>query len=649
MSHRSHAPVRARNRRFPFFFATALLIVALASGGQARASSVPAKPHSQLVAEVMAFLQSDVGYNGILTMDADPAGAPVPPYFYHYAIQHTDNLRSSTTGYPGYASISYPGFTMSIAIDAFLSWWIYSGDPEGLARARACADWIVDRRTPATDLYANWPYSTQTDGVMGGGYDLDAVMSDKPGMFGRRLLDLYDVTGDVRYFDAAVEIADTYVATQRSGGVEEDGRWPFRVRPSDGLVRQDYTSHLIDAIRLLEELQRRRPGFGYGTAAARAWAWLENNPMDPASPSYMRWEGFYEDIGPESAGLRDHYSAEATAAALLARGAPGDVEKAIEIRDWSTATFLAPDGIQNGSGLYHPSMLEWQAWMNSTYAATAQWGVLQLRLDRATRGTALHDSTWHELGVQAMHTLTWGQAPASSVPTDDGRMLTTIRELTQPTFGRETWYEQNFNTVLYLLQAFDLEPSLAPIDEDHVLGVDDALPQIVEYGNGRVRCVFADSGAVRIKLASPPRAVKLAGYWTTTPGVQETGGSWLYDPLTQVCAIVHPAGEVVLERDGATATFAPLGLQLRVSPNPFYGAARVEAVSALAGPHRIELFDLRGRRLLRVRAVIDSGVPWVWDWNGRDGRGRSVAAGTYLLRLSTPQGQSLSRRVLRVR
>ena len=178
-----------------------------------------------------------------------------------------------------------------------------------------------------------------------------------------------------RYLVAAIEIGVTYRDTQRTGGPEEDGRWPFRVRPSDGFVQQDYTSHLIPAIQLLEELERRTLDASFGVAAQRAWAWLENNPMNPASVNFERWEGFYEDIGPESAGLGDHYGAEATAVALIERNAPGDLERAIAIRDWSTSVFLAPDGVQNGSGFYTWSIREWQAWMNTTYAATAQWGV----------------------------------------------------------------------------------------------------------------------------------------------------------------------------------------------------------------------------------------------------------------------------------
>jgi len=586
------------------------------------AAVLPAKPHHEVVTEVMAFLVSDVGENGIETEDADPQGDPVPPYFYHYAIQHSDNLRSATVGYPGYESISYPGYTMAIAIDAFLGWWIYSGDPEGLARAIECADWLVDRRTPASDLYGNWVYSTQTDGVMGGGYDLDAVMSDKSAMFARRLLRLHDITGDARYFDAAVEIGETYRDTQQSGDASQDGRWPFRVRPSDGLVRQDYTSHLIPAILLCEELDRRLPGQGFDLTAQRAWAWLQNNPMNPESPSYQRWEGFYEDIGPESAGLGDHYGAEATAAALIARNEPGDLEQAIAIRDWSTSVFLSPDDVQNGNGFYTWSILEWQAWMNTTYAATAQWGVLQLRLDQATRGTALHDAAWRDQGLQALHNLTYGQAPASSVPTDDGRMLTTVRELTQPSFGRETWYEQNFNTVLYLLEAFDLEPPLAPDDENRLLGFDGGEIRGIDYDVAAISVELAGPGTLRLKLVDEPFDVRRA---SCGPGTDPV----VWDPSTHVLTVPHCGEVVVVEMDAVTdvppVDFAPS--RLDVVPNPFN--PRTKVAWALRGDASVDvrIVDARGRHVVWLARGAAREASAIWD--GQDAAGQEVASGTY--------------------
>lgn len=628
-----------------------LLAFTLLAAPPSRAATVETKPHGDLVAEVMAFLLSDVGDGGIRTYDDDPQGEPAPPYFYHYAIGHDDGLESNVNGYPGYASISYPAYTTSIAIDAFLAWWIYSGDPQGLARARQMADWLLARRTPSGDLYGDWPYSTQTDGVMGGGYDGDAVMSDKPGMFGLRCLQLFDVTGDSTYFHTAREIADTYVATQMQGPVEDHGRWPFRVRPSDGVVRQDYTSHLVPAVGLLEALGTRTGQSGYVDAADDGWTWLEANPLDPASPHHMHWEGFYEDIGPVSAGLGDHYSAGVTATALIERDAPGDLFTAIAVLDTITARFLAPDGFQNGDGFYHPAMLEWEAWMNTTYAATAQWAVLNLLLAAATEGTASHDPAWATLGRQALHTLTYGQAPASSVPTDDGRMLTTVRELTQPSFGTETWYEQNFNAVLYMLEAFALAPDLAPDDENHILDVEGHLPTSVSYTDTRIEFDAGGAGSTLLKLAARPSGVRIAGEWLPDPGAGGSG-SWSYDAVTGLCRVEHGADEVVVQLGGVTgAVPVPRASRSRLlanRPNPFNPRTELRFELVEPGDLRLELFDAAGRR---VRAWSRTSHPTGEGsivWTGEDERGREVSSGVYFLRLVTGSGSD-HRRILLLR
>ncbi len=55
-----------------------------------------------------------------------------------------------------------------------------------------------------------------------------------------------------------------------------------------------------------------------------------------------------------------------------------------------------------------------------------------------------------------------------------------------------------------------------------------------------------------------------------------------------------------------------------------------------AGTWSIEVFDLRGRRLARVAEGVAAGpvsTPQEVSWNGRDGAGRPVASGVYLLAL----------------
>jgi len=72
---------------------------------------------------------------------------------------------------------------------------------------------------------------------------------------------------------------------------------------------------------------------------------------------------------------------------------------------------------------------------------------------------------------------------------------------------------------------------------------------------------------------------------------------------------------------------------LQVAPNPFNPVTTVSFALAADGPVRLEIVDLRGRR---VRTLIDGWRPAgtvTATWDGRDRAGRSVAAGRYLARL----------------
>ncbi len=620
-----------------------------------RAEIPAAKPYAQVVAEVVGFLVSDVGRNGIRTNDDDPAGYSVPPYFYSYAINDWNNLDGNLSGYPGYLLVSYPAYTAAVAIDAFLDWRRWSGDDEGLLRARQYADWILEHRTPASDFYGNLPYSTQTDAVMGGGWDGPAIMTDKPAMFGLRLLRLYDITGEVAYLNGAVEIADVLAATQLAGDVADDGRWPFRVVPADGAVTQDYTSHLMPAVRFFDNLAARTGSPVHAQTRDRAWTWLLANPCEPTSASYMRWEAFYEDQTPEQqTGMGDHYSGHEMIVELVARRPAGWEDLAITVLDSLSARFLE-QGADHPYFPYEPFTLEWFGWPEGTYASSLQYARTALLLHQALAGDPRQDDTWRQTALAMAAVCSHGQNNRGDAA--DGRMFTTIRDMLVY-FNVDSWYEQNFNTVKYYLEIMALEPDLAPVDESHILAADEALTSVaypldevfVEYatagggGNERIKLpgapgtVFA-AGAVLPELAAPP---------TGTPG-------WYFDEITGVVTICHDTGPVVI----TSAVSAVLGddpraggatmLKLRAAGPLGTGRAAIGVDLARDGNLNLAVYDLQGRlvRELVTGDWLTAGAhQFVWD--GRDRHGRWASSGVYLVRGSC--GQDVARtRIIQVR
>jgi len=106
--------------------------------------------------------------------------------------------------------------------------------------------------------------------------------------------------------------------------------------------------------------------------------------------------------------------------------------------------------------------------------------------------------------------------------------------------------------------------------------------------------------------------------------------------------------EVHIDAAPATRNEAPRLDVSRVFPNPFTTSARVEMVMPESGRVRVAVYDVSGKQ---VAILVDSVQPAghrAFSWDGRDGRGHRVSAGTYFLKIEAAQ-QSEVRKVVLVR
>lgn len=83
-------------------------------------------------------------------------------------------------------------------------------------------------------------------------------------------------------------------------------------------------------------------------------------------------------------------------------------------------------------------------------------------------------------------------------------------------------------------------------------------------------------------------------------------------------------------------------------PNPTRGRCVLGYSLARPGPVVLEIFDVSGRRVRRIRHDASPAGAQQLAWPGDDDRGRPVAAGTYFARLSAA-GEQATRRIVRVR
>ncbi len=110
--------------------------------------------------------------------------------------------------------------------------------------------------------------------------------------------------------------------------------------------------------------------------------------------------------------------------------------------------------------------------------------------------------------------------------------------------------------------------------------------------------------------------------------------------------IVGDFGDITAAPDEIPSALA---VDLSVAPNPFNPLTNVRFRLTGGGATQLGVFDLHGRLVKSlVREVLPAGEHSV-RWNGRDALGRPVASGVYFVRLLTPEGQALSRKLLLAR
>ncbi len=110
--------------------------------------------------------------------------------------------------------------------------------------------------------------------------------------------------------------------------------------------------------------------------------------------------------------------------------------------------------------------------------------------------------------------------------------------------------------------------------------------------------------------------------------------------------------QLVGDLGGVTAvdeTPDALAVELTAAPNPFNPLTTLHFRLATDGATQLGVFDLHGR-LVRslVRDILPAGAHTV-TWNGRDALGRPVSSGVYFVRMLTPEGEQLSRKLLLAR
>ena len=405
------------------------------------------------------------------------------------------------------------GDQINMALSSWNLLYGYLGDPAVRANMIYMADyWLAHGLSAGDDLWANLPYPYNTE-LHSGVYDGDMragkgfLQPDKAASFGAELVGLYKMTGQRKYLDAAVAIADTLAARVQPG----DGNhspWPFRVQAKTGEVHKvvkngktfaaSYTSNYTGALQLFDDLITLHQGNAakYSQARDLVTHWLKAYPMET-----NKWGPFFEDV-PTEDWSDTEINADTMAGYILVHPAWDAQWKsdAARILEWSYRSFANHEWEMFGV----IAINEQTAYRVPGNSHTSRHASVELLYCEKTGDLALKDA--------AIRRLNW----ATYMVDDDGKNR----------YPRDdNWLTDGYGDyVRHYLRAMASFPELAPDDQNHLLRTTSAI-QNITYGDRDVTYrKFDRTSTERLKL----------GAWTPR---SVTGGAMQWDPKTKVLTV----------------------------------------------------------------------------------------------------------------
>ncbi|HUU28083.1 MAG TPA: hypothetical protein VM123_09740 [archaeon] len=454
---------------------------------------------------------------------------------------------SGTDWMPNPACV-FAGFVQSLALD----YRVFSGDNDYLGIVRECLDQMLENgTTPADWPWPNCPYASADpksriyqgatkweDTRRGDG--LHCLEPDKVSELGIGYLKFYEITEEKKYLQAAIDCADALARNVRyvlpdkekfTTNFDSRSPWPFRVNARTGIVVDEYTSNVIEPVRLFDELIRIRqrieldPGKveNYTKARNLAWEWLfaKNGPMK----TYI-WNGYFEDI-------------------------PSDLklQNRVQITPMETARYI----------LKHPECdPNWE----TDIPALVHWVRSVFGTDKME---AIKEQTWCYFPMGS-HTSRYASVCALYYEKTGDRWYKdqAFRFFNYASYmceeGGYVWVGPEWETawfsdgwgdyIKHFMEGLAAVPEWAPGDEDHLLK-STSVVQTISYEQHRIRYKTFDAGATEVlRMRKKPKSITVGSLLLKERMKQDTPG-WTWEKLQNggVLRIRHERGtEVVIEK-----------------------------------------------------------------------------------------------------
>jgi len=425
------------------------------------------------------------------------------------------------------------GDQIMMALSSWDLYYNYSGDGSIIENMKYMADYYLAHSLSAPDSkWPNLPYPYNMD-VETGIYDGDMILGkgflqpDKAGSFGYELLHLYKKTGEEKYLDAAIKIANT-LASKVAPGDNDNSPWPFKVHAVTGETglltdievwyegmdkdlkkspknkRSSYTTVWTGTLNLFDELikLKKDDDKAYRQAFDVVVDWLKTYPAKT-----NKWGPFFEDVPRWSD---------------------------TQINGVTYAMFI----------MEHPELdTAWDKTVNHifqwVYGELGNKEYLKYGVTPVDEQTAYRKpGNSHSSRQASMELMFWEKTG------DTTYIRNAVRQLNWATYmvdhdGKNfyptnaIWMTDGYGDyVRHYLRAMASAPQLAPANQDHLLRTSSIVKKI-SYGSGGISYEVFDNNSREIfRLASKPREIKVNGELLDKSDGPSSEG-WIWQGLDQ--------------------------------------------------------------------------------------------------------------------
>jgi hypothetical protein len=369
---------------------------------------------------------------------------------------------------------------------------------------RKLADYAISHgTTPSSFAWPNFPYTTTNAGdtlfrgfTTAKRFVLHEIQVDHAGDTGLAYFRLWLYTGDEKYKNAAVNIANTLVANFRTGSLTQSP-WPYRVVMSTGAVVSEYCANWVGCYSLLNDLADSGIGNvrAFRDACKKVKEFILQYPMKTGY-----WTDGHTDNDIRSHTYKSNLSASNLKLYLFDHPEfdpdwKTDIPKLIK---WSEDNFVFRCEPGEPANQWGANLLgEQDTVLIKMDYQTARYGA-----ECARWYSVSGDQSYKEKAYRSLNWVTYCNDSA-------GRALES--PVSKPLIA-SNWYSDEYGECPRMFyHAFATVPEWAPPRENHIL-YSEAILKNVSYGDKKVEYyATVNSGVEYLRLAFRPAEITLNG------------------------------------------------------------------------------------------------------------------------------------------